>query len=243
MDPDHVDVVLVRPARAGNVAAACRAMKNMGLRRLLLVDAPPLDHPDDTAQAYGAWELLDQAVRHATLADAVAGSTFVAGTSGRAGPEAWSPRQLATQGAERAGTGRTSLVFGPESSGLERDELRLCHVVIRIPAHPDQPSLNLAQAVLILAYEIRLSDGRAPAAAPGLDRADAGELEACLAALQDGLLSIGYLKPPDPGRILGEIRGLLARAAPTRRELSLLRGMARQIRWAGSVAERAPSGG
>jgi tRNA C32,U32 (ribose-2'-O)-methylase TrmJ len=172
----------------------------------------------------------------------VAGSTFVAGASGRAGDDAWTPRRLAEEGSARAGDGRTSLVFGPESTGLTREELRLCHVVVRIPSDAGHSSLNLAQAVLVLAYEVRLAAVPAPAAGLG-DRAPAGDLEECLGALQDGLLAIGYLNPEDPGRILGEMRSLLARAGATRRELSLLRGMARQMGWAGSVASRARGSG
>lgn len=236
MDPKRVDVVLVRPARGANVASACRAMKNMGLGRLLLVSGPPLDRPEDRALAYGAWDLLDSAQRHASLADAVADNTFVVGTSGRAGSEAWTPRRLAQEGGLRAAGGRTAVVFGPEASGLSRAELSLCHVVVQVPTAPEQPSLNLAQAVLVLAYEILLSTRPDSAVEP--ERAPAGELEACLQALDRGLLAIGYLNPQDPGRILAELRRLLARAGPTPRELTLLRGLARQLEWAGSVASR-----
>jgi tRNA (cytidine32/uridine32-2'-O)-methyltransferase len=157
MDLDRVDVVLVRPARAGNVAAACRAMKNMGLRRLLLVGDPPVPGAEDRALAYGAWDVLDAAERYPSLEQAVAGSTFDAGPSGRGGAETWTPRRLAGEGSARAGHGRTSLVFGPESTGLTREELRLCHVVVRIPSDAGHSSLNLAQAVLVLAYEVRLA--------------------------------------------------------------------------------------
>jgi tRNA/rRNA methyltransferase len=217
-------------------------MKNMGLRRLLLVGDAPLPGAEDRALAYGAWDVLDAAERYPSLEQAVAGSTFVAGASGRGGDESWTPRRLAEEGAARAGEGRTSLVFGPESTGLTREELRLCHVVVRIPSDAGHSSLNLAQAVLVLAYEIRVAGSPGPAR--GLaDQAPAGDLEECLAALREGLLGIGYLNPEDPGRILGEIRGLLARAGATRRELTLLRGMARQMAWAGSVASRARGSG
>jgi TrmH family RNA methyltransferase len=236
VDPEDVDVVLVRPARGANVAAACRAMKNMGLRRLRLVGAGIPDRSEDRALAYGAWEILDAAERYAGLPEAVAGASFVAGTSGRPAAEAWTPRRLALEGAQRMGAGRCALVFGPEATGLRGDELRLCHVVVHVPTHTDHPSLNLAQAVLLLAYEINLSARTGPGGDP--DRAAAGELEAGLQALRQGLLAIGYLKPPGSGRILAELRRLLARAAPTARELNLLRGIARQMHWAGSVASR-----
>jgi TrmH family RNA methyltransferase len=247
MNPRSVDVVLVRPSRPGNVAAACRAMKNMGLGRLGLVEPPPdLASREARALAYGAWDVLDAARVSATLREAVAEATLVVGTSGRPLPSAWTPRQLAEEGPARAGPGRTALVFGPEASGLRNDELALCHVHVHIPADPAHPSLNLAQAVLVLAYEIRVSALAAapPAAADARERATSAEIEAALDDLARALLAIGYLNPDNPGRILAELRGLLSRAGPTPRETSLLRGLARQILWAaGGVArERGADG-
>ena len=242
-------MVLVRPSRPGNVAAACRAMKNMGLGRLCLVEPPPdLAAPEARALAYGAWDVLDGARVSATLREAVAEATLVVGTSGRPLPSAWTPRQLAEEGPARAGSGRTALVFGPEASGLRNDELALCHVHVHIPSDPAHPSLNLAQAVLVLAYEIRLSSLRLttpPAGSGGApERATSADIEAALDDLARALLAIGYLNPDNPGKILAELRGLLARAAPTPRETSLVRGMARQILWAaGGVArERGADG-
>jgi TrmH family RNA methyltransferase len=232
MDPASVDVVLVRPRNPANVAAACRALKNMGLRSLRLVGGDPgLGRPEARNLAYGAWDVLDSVRFFPGLGEAVADATLVAGTSGREDPAAWSPRRLASEGAVRAAGGRTALVFGPESSGLTAEELARCHVRVRIAADPAQPSLNLAQAVLILAYEIRLSDeGEREAPAPA--RAASGELEAALSELEEGLVGIGYLNPDNPGKVLAELRQLLARAGPTPREANLLRGLARQIRWA-----------
>jgi TrmH family RNA methyltransferase len=248
MDLARVDVVLVRPARPANVAAACRALKNMGLRSLVLVGAPEgLDAPEARALAYGAWDVLDGAAHEATLRDAVAGSTMVAGTSGRPHPEAWTPRRLAAEAPERAGGGRLALVFGPEASGLSDDELARCHVRVHVPTDPAHPSLNLAQAVLLVAYELRLAALTAPgpATAPGTGgppRASAGELEAALDDLRRALLAIGYLNPDRPDAVLSEWRALLARAGPTAREVSLLRGLARQVAWAGGRIARVQGG-
>jgi len=244
MNPASVDVVLVRPARAANVAAACRAMKNMGLGSLRLVGPPPgLDAAEARALAYGAWDVLDGAWVAPTLREATADATLVAGTTGRPLPRAWTPRQLAEDAPARAAGGRTSLVFGPEATGLRNDELALCHVTVHIPSDPAHPSLNLAQAVLVLAYEIRVS---ALAAAPlsAGERATAGEIESALEDLARALLAIGYLNPDNPDKVLAELRGLLARAGPTPRETTLLRGLARQIRWAaGGVARERGAGG
>jgi tRNA/rRNA methyltransferase len=241
VSPSGVDVVLVRPSRPANVAAACRAMKNMGLGTLRLVGRPSgLDDPEARALAYGAWDVLDGAVVHDSLREALAGSTFVAGTSGRHAEETWTPRRLAREAAARAGSGRLCLVFGPEATGLHNDELALCHVRVRIPTAAERSSLNLAQAVLVLGYEILLSAETAELPSPGdeLPRASAGDTESALDDLRAALLGIGYLNPENPEAILAELRRMIARAGPTPREVALLRGMARQIAWAASRIAR-----
>lgn len=238
MEPSRVEIVLVRPSRPANVAAACRAMKNMGLRTLWLVDPRPgLDAPEARALAYGAWDVLDGARRATSLGEAVAASGTVAGTTALELTGVWSPRQLAREAPALAGGRALSVVFGPEATGLTAAERALCHRLVRIPADPAQPSLNLAQAVLLVAYELRLARlaGERVEAA-GEPRASAGELEQAMAELREGLLEIGYLDAQNPDRILGELRVLLARARPTPREVLLLRGLARQAAWAGRVA-------
>jgi TrmH family RNA methyltransferase len=242
MDLSRVEVVLVRPARPANVAAACRAMKNMGLRALWLADAARLRvDAEARALAYGAWDVLDGARHAASLSDAVAGSTLVAGTTGRPLRAAVAPRRLAAEADARVSGGRLSIVFGPEASGLTAAELALCHVLVHVPTDPEQPSLNLAQAVLLLAYELRL------AALPARDAAaepaavvSAAALEQAVQELRAALLEIGYLDAGNPDRILTELRRLFARAGLTARELTLLRGVARQVSWAGRVARARP---
>jgi tRNA/rRNA methyltransferase len=168
----------------------------------------------------------------------------VAGTSGRPQPEAWTPRRLAEEAGARAGGGRLAVVFGPEADGLRHDELARCHVRVHIPADPAHHSLNLAQAVLLVAYELRVAMLAATDEPPAIARASAGEVEAALADLRSALLAIGYLNPANPEAILAEMRGLATRAGVTSREASLLRGMARQILWAaGRVAPGSRDGG
>ncbi len=241
MNLSRVEVVLVRPARAANVAASCRALKNMGLSALWLVDPPPsLAEPKARALAYGAWDVLDAARRAGSLLEAVSGSRFVVATSGRALAGAWTPRRLAREAETRVGGGSLSLVFGPEASGLTSAEMALCHALVHVPTAPVQPSLNLAQAVLLLAYELRLASLGSSEVGRGSEAAEAGataaDLEAALSEARSALLDVGYLDPANPDRILTELRRLLARAAPTTRELTLLRGVARQVSWAGRVA-------
>jgi TrmH family RNA methyltransferase len=240
LEPSRVEIVLVRPSRAANVAAACRAMKNMGLRTLWLVEPKPgLDEPKARSLAYGAWDVLDAARVVSSLGAAVADSGAVVGTSALEVEGAWTPRRLAAEAGALAAGRSLSLVFGPEATGLLAAERALCHVLVRIPSDPGQPSLNLAQAVLVLAYEMRLAFLDEGARTPGREveaRASAGEVEQALSELRDGLLAIGYLDAQNPERILAELRGLLTRARPTPREVLLLRGLARQVAWAGRVA-------
>jgi TrmH family RNA methyltransferase len=213
-------------------------MKNMGLARLWLVDAKPgLDDPQARALAYGAWDVLDGARRAATLLEAVGGSGAVVGTTALPVAGAWAPRRLAVEAPALAGGRALSLVFGPEATGLSVAERELCHVLVRIPTDAVQPSLNLAQAVLLLAYELRLAF-LAGSLGPAIDepRAAAGEVEQAISELRDALVEIGYLDAQNPDHILAELRGLLTRARPTPREVLLLRGLARQTTWAGRVA-------
>lgn len=225
------DIVLVRPARAGNVAAACRAMKNMGLARLVLVSPPPeMDRREARALAYGAWDVLDDALVAADLRAAVADASLVVGTTGKRSAGAWTPRQLAVEGGT-AGAGRLAVVFGPEATGLHQDELALCHRLVHIPTHAAHSSLNLAQAVLVVAYELHLA-AVPPSELEPEPRVAAGEMERVLDDLRGVLLEIGFLNPQNPEAILTEFRRMLARAGLTAREASLLRGLARQIRWA-----------
>ena len=122
MDLSRVTIVLLKPARPANVAAACRAMKNMGLRRLAIVEPPAgLDDRDARAPAYGAWDILDGARIVSTLAEAVADSTLVVGTTGRSDvPGTWTPRQLAAEAAGRVGDGGLAVVFGPSPRAFPR---------------------------------------------------------------------------------------------------------------------------
>jgi TrmH family RNA methyltransferase len=245
MDPDCVDIVLVRPSRAANVAAAARALKNMGLGSLVLVSPPRgIDHADARALAYGAWDLLDSARPAPDLRAAVAGCTLVAATSARDEGRAATrtPREFAAEAAGLAAGGRIAVVFGPEATGLLNEELALCQMRIRVPTHSAQPSLNLAQAVLLVAYELRLAALPPAAADEAVTRAEAGVVEEALDELRDALLAINYLNPDNPQAILSELRALLLRASVTAREVSLLRGMARQVRWAGDQIALARTG-
>jgi TrmH family RNA methyltransferase len=195
------------------------------------------DFVDDEARgfAYGAWDVLAGARHCATLQEALADCHLVVATSGRSGGEVThTPRRLAIEADALVGDGRMAIVFGPESTGLTTEELQLCHLEVRIPSHPAQPSLNLAQAVLLIAYEMYLQHGdavmSAAAAAVGA-WATFAQAEDALADLKESLLLAGFLNTQNPEPILSELRALLAKARPTEREITLIRGIARQMRW------------
>ena len=214
-------------------------MKNMGLRSLCLVE-PPLGIRDREARAlaYGAWDVLDGARVVPSLEDAIAASVVVVGTTGREVPGAWTPRRLAEEAERLAAGGVLSVVFGPEATGLTGAELDRCQALVHAPTDPEHPSLNLAQSVLLLAYELRLAalGGPGGEAAGPEGRAPAGDVEQALRELRAALLEVGYLDPRSPDRVLTELRRMIARASPTPREVVLLRGLARQVGWAGRVA-------
>lgn len=254
MSSPLAEFVLVRPSRAVNVAAACRALKNMGFSRLRVVGALPQEELRAArGAAYGAWDVLDGSEVFGDLESALADCALAFGASGKApwsagaaaeaGPDAledapWSPRRLARFAAQQPPGTRLAVVFGPEQRGLAREELQLCQHVVRIPSDPGQASLNLAQAVLVIAYELFVAahERRGPEGATSRPWTERDELDSALGQWQEALLEIGYLKEPRPGRLLAELRRLLTRARPSARELHLLRGIARQTAWAGRVA-------
>lgn len=245
LNPTDVEFVLVRPVRVANVSAAARALANMGFERLTLVSPPAaLDEDDaDRSSAYGAWDILDRARRVSTLADAVAETSWVVGTSGRPSARAITPREVGVLAQGASNRGRIAIVFGPERTGLSRAELRLCHERVLIPTSARQPSLNLAQAVLVVAYELFVASigGTTVRPPPSEPSPSVGDMESLLAQWRTALLTVGYLDERAPDRVLAELRRFLARSCPSPREVTLLRGIARQITWAGEEIARSRS--
>lgn len=237
----RIRVVLVRPRGAGNVGAVARAMKNMGLARLVLVDPPPLDLPQATAMAVHAADVLAARQAVATLAGAVGDCGLVVGTSGRAGvapPGTVAPRALAPAIVKAAAANDVALVFGPEDHGLSNDELARCHHVLAIPANDAYVSLNLAQAVLLCAYELFLATAaaaRGPTPAPRPLAASA-HLELMYTKLETSLRKIGFLQPDSAVHVMRRLQRMLARAALDENEVQVLLGLARQIDWAAEHA-------
>lgn len=240
----RVRVVLVGAQHPGNIGSAARALKTMGLSRLVLVAPERFPHAEAAALAAGAGDLLDAAPVHGDLPPALADCRLVLGCTARdrriALPQ-WTPREAAARAAAVAGEGgQVALLFGRERTGLENAELQLCHAAVHIPANPDYSSLNLAAAVQVLAYELRLAlqpqaaqgPGGMPAPAPAAvpapradPPADHAQLEGLFAQLADTLEAIDFHKGRSPDSALRKLRRLFLRAALDQREVRLLRGV------------------
>ena len=207
-------------------------MANMGLERLILVEPAPRLGGVARGFGVGGWEILERAERAASFAAAVAPfGRLVATASRRQRPlsrcRVVAPRRLPeVLAADPAGT-RTALVFGPEDNGLTRREIELCDPVVAVPCAPEHPTLNLAQAVLILAYELRLASAGTGAGAEDANSraplASVAEIEALHEHLSEILLAVGFDHPPIHAGLLRDLRRLVVRAAPSSREIRILR--------------------
>lgn len=214
-------IVLLRPRNADNLGAIARAMQNFGLHDWVLVDANPRLLTDGARLAVGADDLL-AAARHAnTLADAVADCSWVVGTTMRMRPgqRRLTPRQLAAAADARSDQ-RWALVFGDERAGMTNDDLAQCHAVSFIPTHAAQPSLNLAQAVLVYAYELAIAERGAPHP-PQPNKADDRSLRRLAAAFDDGLVACGFAGAGAARHAVADLIGSLHRAALTEHEAEL----------------------
>jgi len=225
--------VLVRPSHPGNIGAAARAIRTMGFTRLLLVAPHKFPHVDATALAAGAEDVLEGIVVVPTLAEAIADCTCTLGcTARRRGvplPE-FMPREAAAQAVQAAAQGgEVALLFGNERTGLENDELMRCHAAVHIPSDPAFPSLNLAQAVQVLAYELRLTQLQAipePDAAVKSDPpATAGQMEYFFSHLSQMLKDIDFHKGRSPVTIERRLHRLFQRTGLDQREVRILRGI------------------
>jgi tRNA (cytidine32/uridine32-2'-O)-methyltransferase len=231
---ERIRCVLVETTHPGNVGAAARAMKTMGLTRLHLVRPRYFPNAEALARASGADDLLANAKIHSTLSDALRGCRFVVGSSARQRTVDWpllEPGECADRLLREAAQGETALVFGRESSGLTNEELASCHYLVRIPTNPAFSSLNLAAAVQVLCYELYRSAARLEGELPAEEReerpdlATAEAMEGFYAHLARTLVDIGYSDPQQSGKLLRRLRRLFNRARPDRVELNILRGM------------------
>lgn len=235
---ERVVVILDRPAHAGNIGAAVRAMGNMGLSRLRLIAPRQFPHEDAIQFAAGYHHLLENVMLFASMEEAVADLNFLVATSNRPRGQRHTvrtPRQLGQELPELLAWPGTEigLLFGTERTGLETIDLERAHYVCNIPTAGPSGSLNLGQSVLIVAYEIMmgLSGGQSFAFDPTRDavRANASEMSRLFEHMREMLLGIGFLKEEQSRHMMGSLKALLHRASLDQREVSILRGILNEI--------------
>jgi tRNA (cytidine32/uridine32-2'-O)-methyltransferase len=231
---NNIRIVLVGTSHPGNIGGAARAMKNMGLSRLYLV--APRDYPSEKAvwRAAGAVDVLDNVVVVDTLEEAIVGCGLVVGTSARERRIPWpllDPRECGERSWHEAAEHEVALVFGREDRGLTNEELHRCNYHVHIPANPDYSSLNLATAVQVICYEIRMA---CLAAGEGkvlnfeewdMPPASAEAMERYYEHLQETLVTMGFLEQDNPRQTMTRLRRLYNRVRLDQMELSILRGM------------------
>jgi tRNA/rRNA methyltransferase len=230
---DNIRIVLVEPEHSGNIGAVARAMKNMALSQLVLVN--PVDHLALEARmmAMHAFNILQRARVVSTLPEAVVDTGYVVGTTrrlGKARQANLTSRGMAPLLLELAASNPLAIVFGRESSGLTNAELGQCHELITIPAHPVFGSMNLAQAVLLVCYELYIASATPPPSTPP-QLATVEELERLSTRMREVLYRIGFLHGSHPDRMMGYFRRFFARHGLKSRDVKVFLGVFRQIEW------------
>ncbi len=235
---DQIRIVLVNTTHPGNIGAAARALKNMGLSRLYLV--APKEFPADKAvwRSAGAVDVLDNAIVVETLDEAIADCALVVGTSARERRIPWplvTPRECGDRVWSEAQSHRVAILFGREDRGLVNEELQKCQYHVHIPANPDYSSLNMAAAVQVICYEIRMSHLNELSGKPlqfndwDQPPAPAQDLEFYYQHLEETLIELQFLSETNPRQTMTRLRRLFNRVRLDQMELSILRGMLTSI--------------
>jgi tRNA/rRNA methyltransferase len=233
---DQFTFVLVRPKSAGNIGSSARALKNMGFSDLRLV-APAVSSKSNAAHsmAVHANDVLAHAKVFRTLGDAVEDCQLTVGTTCRGGLYRESVRPLRESAAELAiesSSNRVAMIFGPEDTGLTNRELKFCQRLITIPTSAEYASINLAQAVILCAYELRMTLSSEPRESTETRQfAGAGDVDAAMERTKEALLAIGFLPQENPEHIMFALRGIFGRSGLTPRELDIINGIATQMKW------------
>jgi len=233
---DNIRVVLVRPKGSGNIGSVARAMKNTGVKDLVLVGGGRTESFMARAMAVHAEDILSQARRFDTIREAVADCALIVGTTCRDGlyrSHSELPRNVARDlvASVRGNPDKpAALLFGPEDHGLSNIDLKHCQRLLTIPSHPEYTSLNVAQAVMVCLYEIYMAS-LDEIEEETIERATAESVEALFDRMKKTLLGIGFLDPQNPEHILLGLRRILGRAGLEERDVRILSGIFRQIEW------------
>lgn len=231
---DAFRIVLVGTTHPGNIGSAARAMKTMGLQRLELVAPQSFPDPQASANAAHADDLLERAGVHPSLEPALADAGLVVGLTARGrrlGAPAIEARECAALAVAEGRRHPVALLFGREHSGLTNEEIDRCHYVVHIPANPDYPVMNMAAAVQVMCYELRMAAlSQAPAeAVPAAEVASAEHLEGLYSHLEQVLDELGYLRRFSPEVLMRRLRKLFNRARLEPAEVNILRGILSEV--------------
>ncbi|MFT5141124.1 MAG: tRNA (cytidine32/uridine32-2'-O)-methyltransferase [Rhodothermales bacterium] len=241
---DHLNkirIVLIDTTHPGNIGATARAMKVMGVTSLHLVNPAIYPHADATARASGADDILQHAMVHETLDDALDGCSLVLGTSARLRslpmPQL-NLRSAAEVALTDSGGRDVAILFGRERHGLTNEQMQRCHRLVHIETNPEYGSLNLGQAVQLVTYELRmaiLESGRVTPPSTDSQAVDASQMEMFYRHLEQTLLDLEFLNPDQPRKLMMRLRRLFNRSRPDQNEINILRGIL-------AAAQRAKTG-
>ena len=233
----NIRIVLVNTSHPGNIGGVARAMKNMKFEQLHLVEPRKFPHPEADARASGATDILEAAKVHASLEEAIADCHIVVGTSARGRHIPWpvvDPRELSGVLESVSDEKQVAIVFGREDRGLTNEELHLCHHHVHIPSNPDFSSLNIAAAVQVITYELRMASLYAEQASEhkpqwgtdwDIDLAESADLERLFQHMEETLVDIDFLDPDNPRQLMPRLRRLYLRALLDKVEVNVLRGI------------------
>lgn len=229
---ERVKVVLVGTTHSGNIGSAARAMKVMGLSQMVLVDPQCQVDAQAIALAAGASEIALNAQIYPTLEAAVADCGLVVGTSARSRTLEWpmlEPRECGEKLISEANQHSVAIVFGRERTGLTNDELQLCHYHVCVPANPEYSSLNLAMAVQLLSYEVRMAyltlQQSSQSSTLQEEYPRHQELERFYAHLEQVIMQTEFISAQQPGQVMNKLRRMFTRARPEAQEINILRGI------------------
>ncbi|RBM40789.1 tRNA (cytosine(32)/uridine(32)-2'-O)-methyltransferase TrmJ [Vibrio tarriae] len=229
---ERVKVVLVGTTHSGNIGSAARAMKVMGLSQMVLVDPQCQVDAQAIALAAGASEIALNAQIYPTLEAAVADCGLVVGTSARSRTLEWpmlEPRECGEKLISEANQHSVAMVFGRERTGLTNDELQLCHYHVCVPANPEYSSLNLAMAVQLLSYEVRMAyltlQQSSQSSTLQEEYPRHQELERFYAHLEQVIMQTEFISAQQPGQVMNKLRRMFTRARPEAQEINILRGI------------------
>ena len=229
----NIRVVLVETSHPGNLGAAARAMKVMGLADLALVNPKCEIDNEARARASGAVDVLEHAVIHASLDAALFDVVLAAACTSRRRDlphPAYTPRQAAPKLLGIAQSQRVALVFGSETYGLSNEQLMKCRWLLNVPSNPEYASLNLGAAVQVLAYELRASLDDTTLALPEFELASHESEQALINELEKTLIDLGFLNPANPKRLMPRLRRFFAKAGLEKEEVAIWRGVLSAVR-------------